>query len=291
MSPPRRPQPSKEFTYAVEDFKQFWSQYNVDSTRFYGNDDAIKQRDLKLAKIKSLAQDEGLILDAYLYDPSTSLDYIDRLIYAHETKCKQCGLHTTSYAEFKTEDDDVVCPKCQQEKDRQLYYELQAKEKAELEKRYKRYPVLEYCDKIRGITHIDLNFSYEESKEEREKDAKASADYRTELRLEEINRMKILGGKTPKPEGVSKKKWEWRQRNARKEVRDQYKHDAADIKLELEGTPAYYLAKVIEEIGCECKAEEIRVGEFCYTCKLLKKAGEYILDLFKREAEGRGTIL
>ena len=111
------------------------------------------------------------------------------------------------------------------------------------------------------------------------------------MKQEYIEDCKILAGKIPKPEGISKTKWERQQRRTRKAIREKHKQEAADQKLEFEGTPQYHLREQVEEIGCECKAEEIRAGNFCDTCKLLFKVEQYMIDLFKRESEGRGTIL
>ena len=45
-----------------------------------------------------------------------------------------------------------LCSVCQEEKDKREYYEWQSRKIDDLEARNKLYPVLEYCDRIRGIS-------------------------------------------------------------------------------------------------------------------------------------------
>ncbi len=184
---------------------------------------------------------------------------------------------------------DWLCSVCQVEKDKHEYYELQSKKRHDLESRNKLYPVLEYCYNIRCIDHEDLSRTFEEDKALPD----LNKEFRDEIKQEYIQDCIILAGKIhkPKPEVISKAKWERQQRRARKAIREKHKQEAADQKLEAEGTPQYHLREQIDEIGCECKAEEIRAGKFCDTCKLLLKVEQYMIDLFKRESEGRGTIL
>jgi len=56
---------------------------------------------------------------------------------------------------------------------------------------------------------------------------------------------------------------------------DKKQHEK-DRELEQQATPFVLLSKRLEEIGCECEGERIRVaGEYCDTCRLLVKVNEY----------------
>lgn len=163
--------------------------------------------------------------------------------------------------------------------EKQVYKEYQEWERKKLETRNKTYPILCYCDDIRGVVH-----AYEITFEEYKKTSEASEKYREKLMNEKgQNRKQPMKNMTKAEQKEERKK--------RRLVREQHKQDKLDQNLEAYRTPSYLLYKVIDEINCECEAEKIRAGEYCDTCKLLVKVNEYMLDLFKRESQGRGTIL
>ena len=91
-------------------------------------------------------------------------------------------------------------------------------------------------------------------------------------------------------EGMTKEEQK-EERRKRRLVREERKQLESDRNLEYCGTPLRLLSERIDKIGCECEAEQMRQGRFCDTCKLLVKVNDYILDLFKRESEGRGSII
>lgn len=289
--------PSQEFKDALEDMRRFWSRYNQQPMSFYqGTDEEFIERsnmeDSKLANLKRLVLAEGLVEieakpRAKEDNDNAMEDFIFKQVYGCHTKCKECSQLMMGYSEILRH--DCLCFMCQEEKDKHEYYEWQSKNRSDLENKIKRYPVLEYCDKIRDIDREDLSRTYEEDKAQ----PNLTKQYREEMKQEYLEDCKILAGKIPKPkpEGISKTKWERQQRRIRKNIREKHKQEAADQKLESEGTPQYHLREQIDEIGCECKAEEIRAGNFCDTCRLLFKVDQYMIDLFKRESEGRGTIL
>ena len=165
-----------------------------------------------------------------------------------------------------------MCPKCDDKKKSQEWKESQEQAKQE-------DPIERYCNTIRGITP-DYEISYEESVKMQEE----NWNYR------EKNLEKERESWNKPIDGMAKTEKE-QERRKRRLVREERKQLESDRNLEYHGTPSRLLSKRVDKIGCECEAEQMRQGIFCDTCKLLVKVNDYILDLFKRESEGRGTII
>jgi hypothetical protein len=76
-----------------------------------------------------------------------------------------------------------------------------------------------------------------------------------------------------------------------KEERKRYKLDKKqqekDRELEKQAMSFVLLSKRLEQIGCECQGERIRVAEeYCDTCRLLAKVNVYMMGEFKDTARG-----
>ncbi|MDQ6862951.1 MAG: hypothetical protein M3044_03930 [Thermoproteota archaeon] len=98
-----------------------------------------------------------------------------------------------------------------------------------------------------------------------------------------------------KPEGMTNKEWQREKRRKKLELEEQgvksmAQHDR-DFKTELQLCPSWIISHELEKVLCECKADELRAGICCDTCKLLRKVHDYMLSLFKDAAEGRSTIV
>lgn len=88
--------------------------------------------------------------------------------------------------------------------------------------------------------------------------------------------------------GMSKSKWEKERQHKRRLLRDIRKLYDSDSELEWNVSHFRMFTKdIINKIGCECKAEQMRIGIFCKTCQLIHKLQNYTLNLFKDTAEGR----
>lgn len=70
---------------------------------------------------------------------------------------------------------------------------------------------------------------------------------------------------------------------------DEYWEETRNQTFRNMRTPWSMLNHNIDSIGCQCKAENLKQGIYCKTCKLMLKVHEYMMDLFKDAAEGRST--
>lgn len=70
------------------------------------------------------------------------------------------------------------------------------------------------------------------------------------------------------------------------------KDNRSDRKLEMNNTPMdLFESEILSKIGCKCKAEELRQGVCCDTCRLIIRVKDYTLSLFKDAAQGRSTVI
>ena len=92
-----------------------------------------------------------------------------------------------------------------------------------------------------------------------------------------------------KPEGMTNKQWSKEKRKTKRLKREERNQEEADRMLELQ-SPHRLFRQRVDKIGCRCEAEEMRRGIFCDTCKLMRRANEYMLDLFKNTSQGRTSF-
>jgi hypothetical protein len=89
-----------------------------------------------------------------------------------------------------------------------------------------------------------------------------------------------------KPEGMTNKQWSKEKRKTKRLKREERNQEEADRRLERQ-SPIYMFRQRVVKTGCRCKAEEMRRGIFCDTCKLIRRVDECMLDLFKNASQGR----
>jgi hypothetical protein len=189
-------------------------------------------------------------------------------LYERTVNCKGCNKEFIVDKRY-----DPLCPTCNDKKERQEWKEWQKQVKQEED------PIEGYCNTIRGITP-DYEISYEDKKQREEE----NWNYRKEM----FEKEKESWNKSMEEMTKAEQKEEKRKRRLAREERKQLE---SDRNLKYHGTPSRLLSERIDKVGCECEAEQMRHGIFCDTCKLLVKVNDYILDLFKRESEGRGSII
>jgi hypothetical protein len=93
-----------------------------------------------------------------------------------------------------------------------------------------------------------------------------------------------------KPEGMTNKEWVEEKRKRMRLEKEERMQQESDRKLKWNASPFRAFSKTVDRIGCRCKAEEIRKGVYCDTCKLIVRVHEYTLDLFKNTSQGRTTF-
>jgi hypothetical protein len=270
-------QPSANFMNTLNDVRNFLNPFLDEKNimkYFSGTDEEFEAREQelksKLDRLEILGEKEGL-----------NHNFIKNKVEEYKENCMDCNQQITIYKSLTHPNKEALCSICQDKEDRQDFKERQDKARNK-----KISPIEHYCNVIRNITP-NYELTYEEYKELGNK----SEEYRNKLRDEDIKRNKILHDKIPKPEGINKTKWERQQRRIRRMVREEIRQEEKDSELELHSTPSYLFSKVIDEIGCECKGEEIRAGNYCNTCKLLVRVNEYLHHLFKAASQGRSTII
>jgi hypothetical protein len=148
------------------------------------------------------------------------------------------------------------------------------------EKKKREDPIERYCYDIRSeVPYYEMTFEQYKKEEER-----AWQERRDILKKEQGENTIYL-----KPERMTGKQWIKERRKRKRLQQEEEKHRESDEKLERQ-SPFHLFESRVHKIGCECKAEEMRRGIFCDTCKLIMKVNEYMLDLFKEASQGRTTF-
>ena len=138
-----------------------------------------------------------------------------------------------------------------------------------------------YCYDIRGESP-DYEITFEDMiKIRREGDQAA----RMSEKFDDINRQRRLIQN--KPEGMTTKQWIKENKRKRLLLKEQMKQEQLDSHLESSKNPLSLFVNTLEKVGCRCKADQMRRGIFCDTCRLIVKVNEYTLDLFNRASKGR----
>jgi hypothetical protein len=147
-------------------------------------------------------------------------------------------------------------------------------------------PIERYCYDIRGIVpEYDLSFE-EHLKDEQEA---ANIRQRNQQKFDNEIEEETTGFYRVKPEGMTKKQWIEEKRKRTQLRREERNQEEADRTLELQ-SPIHLFGHTVDKIGCECKAEEMRRGIFCDTCKLIGRVKEYMLNLFKNTSQKRAAL-
>ena len=166
---------------------------------------------------------------------------------------------------------------------------------------YEKYPIIKYVNhirqesapheeaatdwKYRGDSDEDIirkvKWDIKHNKEMFEHDA----SYITRKSLEEATKAYVKTGRLTKAE-VDKK---YHQLKNRKKLRSlETVTDERDRKYKYRNTPYNRFYEDVRRIGCECDTEKFRLtGEVCKTCKLVRKAHEYTLALFRDASWGK----
>jgi hypothetical protein len=122
-------------------------------------------------------------------------------------------------------------------------------------------PIEKYCYEIREEMP-DYELSYEE--------------YQKEVNKRRKERQEILNKENQAPTD----------KRSRQLQREEAKQERLDFRLE-ENSPFHIFLDRVEKISCRCKAEAMRQGIYCDTCRLIVKINEYMLKIFKDSAQGR----
>jgi hypothetical protein len=162
--------------------------------------------------------------------------------------------------------------------------ELQQEKKEWVEycerKRKEEDPIERYCYEIRGELP-DYEMTFEQYKKDAERVWQVRED--AAKKEEEQNTMDM------RPEKMTDKEWiKMRSKRIRLQ-REEKKEQESDEKLERQ-SPFYLFLCEVNKIGCRCKAEEMRRGKFCDTCKLIVRVHENMQELFKNASQGRATL-
>jgi hypothetical protein len=143
-------------------------------------------------------------------------------------------------------------------------------------------PIERYCYDIHG-ERADYEITYEEMKED------MATIVRAMIAIDEQNR--DAERQPTKPDGMTKLQRQREMRNKKRLLAEKRKQLQSDWNLKQNITPFRLFSKRLDKIRCRCKAEEMRAGRFCDTCKLILKINEYTLDLFKRASQGRTSYV
>ena len=195
-------------------------------------------------------------------------------------KCLNCNAPISDYGCDCNDEDKRERQEWQEERDRDR------KEKGEFG---------DYANKILGRTEWYMIPTFEEyitASEEKDDDM-------NERRKVSGRRMwsGIMERARPaqKPEGMTNKEWQREKRRKKSELEEQgvktmTQYDR-DVETKHQLSPWWIINHEMSKISCECDADELRVGECCSTCKLLRKVHANMSDLFKDASEGRSTII
>jgi hypothetical protein len=168
--------------------------------------------------------------------------------------------------------------------------ELQRKKREWLEyckeKLKEEEPIERYCYDIRGIApDYDLSFEEHLKCEQEWENIRRARMQQFDKEIEE----EASGFYRVKPEGMTNRQWIEEKRKRERSKREDRKERESDEKLERQN-PFHLFKRRVDKIGCECKAEAMRRGIFCNTCKLIIRVDEYMLELFKKASQGRTTF-
>jgi hypothetical protein len=161
--------------------------------------------------------------------------------------------------------------------------------KENIEKRRKdpNFLLKHYCYEIRN--EVDpCDETFEEYVERLEESWKSrQEDHKLEIALS--NHKYALLNHNQKPKGMSNAEYNAKRKELRRQRRQENKERKADQAIE-HNTPFWILWNKIRIISCQCKAEGLRQGIYCDTCKLLLISDNHMMDLFKDVAQGRRTV-
>jgi hypothetical protein len=264
----RSKQPSEAFQAALKDLKLIW-EGGVIHTHTPRRKEQTRIKLQKHKELIELGKKESL-----------SAKFISHELTKLESNCLLCNkrfIESERYHAF-------LCPECDDKARRQEYKETQEEKKKE------QLPIERYCGAILDLRPT-YDFSYEEALKLWKEGQKENEDRTNATIQQRIERVRDR----VKPEGITNKEWQ-REKQGNKlrakeqGVRTDVQRDRDD-KFKEENSPNWVMRDTLDKITCMCEVDELRAGECCKTCKVLRKVHEYMLNMFKDAAEGRSTII
>jgi hypothetical protein len=310
-------------TNSLEDLKREEQEFKNDCNRvFYGvvsdngNTRYNSKREAQLAFEKMLnswldKRRKNLVKtinpDTHTYTNSLH-NNIDRMV---DTNCVQCGEPTVVSSDAYVY--DAECNECNIKRRKREHEEYAEKMRLEAEQ----YPIIKYCNDIRGIAQYwQIPFEILE-RDEREhgteryihdleeagkriderltfdnRNTTNKAEFTNYFRkehIEDVNTGKITNAQFNEQ---LEEEWNYIRHRKRADIEARKERDR-DFNFESRNSPFYrYQYDILDKIGCKCHKENMRLtGKICKTCKLMLKVREYTLTLFKDAAQGRSSIL
>lgn len=89
-----------------------------------------------------------------------------------------------------------------------------------------------------------------------------------------------------KPENMSSEEYQKKLRDLKGQATQLRREHETDDVIQSH-TPGRIFRNKVSAIHCSCKAENLRRGIYCKTCKLMLRVDKYMMELFKDAAEGR----
>lgn len=218
------------------------------------------------------------------------------LVQAKElsTSCKDCGIQvyepkcTRSVyvkplpGKFDGRYTTVkLCSSCNDKREKQEW------EQDMEEQKRTEHPIEKYCYDILGEVP-DYKMTFEQIQKEQEE----NIAYREKLREEWLQRKswdlhRQSAQRPPADWTKSKAEWAKELRHKKRLQRVEELQSKADFDLRFHHSPMSEYKELLNKIPCRCKAEDMRQGRVCETCRLLIKVHDYTLQLFKDAAQGR----
>lgn len=163
------------------------------------------------------------------------------------------------------------------------------KQKEELHQEKKKW--VEYCERTRKEEDLIERYGneirgevpdYEKTFEQHKMEAKTVEQVRENIakKEEEQNTMYLKPGK------MTDKEWDKERRKRKRLQKEERQERESNEKLERQ-SPFHLFEERVHKIGCRCKAEEMRRGRFCDTCKLIVRVNKDMLEQFENASHGR----
>ena len=260
-------EPIEDWEKEEQEFKNDCNRirYGIFSNNGYTRYNSKREAELALEKMLDSWRDKRSknLVKTINPDASIHTDSIRREINLMvDTNCKQCGQPTVAQSEYYAK-YQAECNECNKKRRKREHEEYCNKKREEIE----RNPLIKYCYEIR---HLALPY-----------------EIPIKTKIEEYD---FLHEKyDPKECGMSKAQWEEERKHKKWLIKERKKEYEVDRNLQCNSPTGQILTKlqVVRSNGCECKAEYMRLGQFCPVCRLMIKVYEYALNLFKDAAEGR----
>jgi len=221
---------------------------------------------------------------------------------ALDIKCKNKGCGKPILARSRLWMREAECNECHNKHEIERSRHEEQANRIRSKEEYEKHPIIKYVNHIRqkSAPHEEAATDWKYSSmpddndiirrvkwdiERGKKDFERHASYVTRKDFEEATKIYVQTGRLTKAE-VERKYHELRNRKKLRSL--ELVTEKRDSDHKYHNTPYHKFQDDVRRIGCQCDTEKFRLtGEICKTCKLVLKAHEYMLTLFRDASWGK----